>query len=158
MRDPAWSPAPGPAGPGRRAVGEDGLFVYGTLQFPELLAALLGRVPERRPAGARGWRAAVLPGRAYPGLVPGEATVHGFLLTGLTMEEWRALDTFEGPAYERTRITLIDGRAAWSYVWIATAEAGAGEWSPQEFAARHLPAYVQRCAAWRRSSADHAEP
>ncbi|MEV5703857.1 hypothetical protein [Actinoallomurus sp. NPDC052274] len=86
------------------------------------------------------------------------ATVHGFLLTGLTAGDRRALDAFEGPTYELTRITLIDGRAAWSYVWTARAEAGAGEWSPEEFAARHLPAYVERCAAWRRGSADDAEP
>ncbi|WP_250292550.1 gamma-glutamylcyclotransferase, partial [Frankia sp. CiP1_Cm_nod1] len=53
----------------RPGVGPSELFVYGTLCFPEVARALLGRLPCSRPAAAAGWRAAALPGRAYPGLV-----------------------------------------------------------------------------------------
>jgi gamma-glutamylcyclotransferase (GGCT)/AIG2-like uncharacterized protein YtfP len=149
MADSARS-SPGSGRPDRPRADDDALFVYGTLRFPKILVALLGRIPDRRPAAARGWRAAALSGRAYPGLVPGEATVQGLVLTGLTVGEWRVLDAFEGPAYELTRIALIDGRSAWSYVWTARAEVRTDEWSPEDFAAWHLSAYVERCAALRR--------
>ncbi|MFI7240798.1 gamma-glutamylcyclotransferase family protein [Streptomyces qinglanensis] len=83
----------------------DALFVYGTLRFDRILAALLGRVPPRTPATAPGWRTAVLAGRPYPGLVPSSGhTATGLLLTGLSPAEWRALDDFEDDAYELRRL------------------------------------------------------
>ena len=39
------------------------LFAYGTLRFPDVLTALLGRVPEQAPAAVDGWRVAALDGR-----------------------------------------------------------------------------------------------
>ena len=74
------------------------LFVYGTLQFPEVLRVLLGRTPDSSPVALKGWRAAALVRRTYPGLVPGNATVPGMLLTGLRAEELEVLDEYEsGP-------------------------------------------------------------
>ncbi|WP_445548822.1 gamma-glutamylcyclotransferase, partial [Frankia sp. CiP1_Cm_nod2] len=69
---PASGPHPRRTGRGRLrpGVGPSELFVYGTLCFPEVARALLGRLPCSRPAAAAGWRAAALPGRAYPGPVP----------------------------------------------------------------------------------------
>lgn len=126
------------------------LFVYGTLRFPEVLRALLGRVPGHRPAAANGWRVAGLPGRVYPGLVPGDGMAHGHLITGLTPNEWRTLDAFEGPQYELKRLALTQGGHAWAYVWTPVTEVEPDDWSPEDFGKRHLPAYVERCAAWRR--------
>lgn len=60
------------------------------------------------------------------------------------------MDAFEDPIYELVRINLIDGRHGWAYVRNPEAEVGASDWSAEEFAERHLPAYVERCAAWRR--------
>ncbi len=36
------------------------LFVYGTLQFPDVLRVLLGRTPDNCSAALAGWRAAAL--------------------------------------------------------------------------------------------------
>ncbi|WP_341849563.1 gamma-glutamylcyclotransferase family protein [Actinomadura rifamycini] len=129
-------------------VGADALFVYGTLQFPEVLTALIGRVPEREAVGAEGWRVAALPGRPYPGIVPGDTIVRGYLITGLDAEEWRLLDAFEGPGYELVRIELTDGRCGWAYVW--PSEAGDGDWSAEEFEAHELAVYAVQCLEWRR--------
>src|SRR4051794_21133301 len=81
--------------PDRLSVDPEALFVYGSLQFPEVLFALIDRVPAHSPASAEGWRVAGLPGRVYPGLITGESTASGYLLTGLSPAEWRILDAFE---------------------------------------------------------------
>jgi gamma-glutamylcyclotransferase (GGCT)/AIG2-like uncharacterized protein YtfP len=138
-------------------VDPEALFVYGSLQFPEVLFALIDRVPDHEPAAADGWRVATLPERVYPALVSGQTTAHGFLLSGLTSEEWRLLDAFEDPVYELTRVDLTDGRHGWAYVCTTEAEVGADDWSVEEFETHHLPAYVERCAAWRRRYESRAQ-
>lgn len=128
----------------------DALFVYGTLQFPEVLSVLIDRVPGLEPAAVEGWRAAALRGRVYPGLVSAETTASGYLLTGLTPREWQVLDAFEDPVYELVRVDLADGRHGWAYAWDETTDVAPENWSPEHFKAHHLPTYVQRRAAWRR--------
>src|SRR6266542_5749833 len=113
-----------------------GLFVYGTLLFPEVLRALLGRIPDNTAATVAGWRAAALPGLPYPGLVPGPSSAVGRLLTGLTADEWRRLEVYEGDQYELRRLTLTDGRQSWAYVWIEEERVSPHDWRPEEFAAR----------------------
>lgn len=79
-----------PVGPARRSdrlagvnVGQDRLFTYGTLLFPEVLTALLGRVANRPEADCSGWRVAALAERVYPGLVAAQRqTAHDRPPTG----------------------------------------------------------------------------
>ncbi|MDT0307654.1 gamma-glutamylcyclotransferase family protein [Streptomyces sp. DSM 44917] len=123
----------------------DALFVYGTLQFPEVLQALLGRVPSRAPASADGWRAASLAGRVYPGLVPSTLTARGLLLTDLTADEWRRLDDFEDDLYDLRQLPLNDGRHGWTYTWSGP-DVLPATWQADEFAALHLTSYAARCA------------
>jgi hypothetical protein len=126
------------------------LFVYGTLLFPEVLAALLGRVPVRTPAVATGWRVAALPGRVYPGLVPAEnGRANGLVISGLTRAEGRILDAYEDADYQLTVITLADGRSCPTYVW--RTDVLAHDWNPHGFAVEHLARYVEHCARWRGS-------
>ncbi|MCX5204976.1 gamma-glutamylcyclotransferase [Streptomyces sp. NBC_00237] len=102
-----------------RPVLPDVLFVYGTLQFPEVLGVLLGRVPAGVATSAPGWRAAALEGRPYPGLVAASGGVaRGVLLGDLTVREWRVLDEYEGDEYELRRIALEGGVRGWTYVWV----------------------------------------
>jgi gamma-glutamylcyclotransferase (GGCT)/AIG2-like uncharacterized protein YtfP len=129
----------------RLATAPDHLFAYGTLQFPEVLEALLGRIPVSTPASVPGWRAAALERRVYPGLVPANGTATGLLLTGLTRKEWRTLDDFEDDHYDLRRLRLADGQHGWAYVW-PVAEVLAENWSAADFAARHLAVYTARCA------------
>ena len=124
------------------------LFVYGTLQFPEVLRALLGRMPDSSPITLDGWRAAALARRTYPGLVPANATVPGMLLTGLRAEELEVLDEYESGPYELRKLSLTDGRPAWSYVWTDATSVLASDWSADEFAAEHLPGFVVQVRAW----------
>jgi gamma-glutamylcyclotransferase (GGCT)/AIG2-like uncharacterized protein YtfP len=128
------------------------LFVYGTLQFPEVLLAVIGRVPDMAPATVRGWRAAALPGRVYPGLVPGataDSTAPGQVLVGLTAGEWALLDHFEGDAYDRRELALDGGGRAWAYLWDDVDGVAAHDWDAARFAAEHLSRYLDGCAGWQ---------
>ncbi|MFE3752978.1 gamma-glutamylcyclotransferase family protein [Nocardia tengchongensis] len=133
-------------------VTSDPLFAYGTLRFPAVLSALIGRVPAMEPARLIGRRAAALPGKAYPGLVTAtDSVTDGFLLTGLGRDDWRVLDAFEDDEYDLTPVPVLAGECAgytWTYTW--TAEVSAADWSVADFEAVHLPYYVSKCAAWRR--------
>jgi gamma-glutamylcyclotransferase (GGCT)/AIG2-like uncharacterized protein YtfP len=129
----------------------DGLFVYGTLMFPEVLDALLGRVPDSAAASISGWKAVGLSNRVYPGLVQASAsTTNGRLLTGLSRDEWQVLDDFEDDTYELRQLSLDHGAQAWSYIWPDHHSATSIAWQPTEFASRHLPTYAANCAAPRR--------
>jgi gamma-glutamylcyclotransferase (GGCT)/AIG2-like uncharacterized protein YtfP len=125
------------------------LFAYGTLRFPDVLAALLDRVPDHTPAIAPGWRVAALHGRIYPVLVPGPGAAGGVLITGLTAEEWHVIDAYEDDFYELRRLTLVDGRTGWAYLTRDPAVALPTDWSPEEFSAGHLEGFAGECVAWR---------
>ena len=156
---PTGIPSPPPSSwpSGRRdrlSADPEALFAYGTLRFPEVLRALLRRVPGRSPAAAAGWRVVCLARRAYPALVPGHGVASGCLITDLTVEEWTLLDAFEDDVYRLQRVPLVDGRQGWAYVCEGTAQTTAESWSAERFAARHLAAYVANCLAWRRRYGD----
>jgi gamma-glutamylcyclotransferase (GGCT)/AIG2-like uncharacterized protein YtfP len=124
------------------------LFTYGTLLFPEVLRALMGRVPQSSTAYISGWRVVALKNRTYPGLVASpHGIAHGRLLTGLSAGEWRLLDNFEDPKYELRQVTLLSGQDSLTYVWVDDAVACSHAWDIESFTLTHLPAYVERCIA-----------
>lgn len=133
---------------GRLSVGPQALFVYGSLTFPEVLRAVIGRVPTLEPAVVTGWRRVALSGRPYPALVPGDGEVKGYRIPDLRAEEWRAVDAFEDPVYAFTRLDLDAGRTGWAYTCEASEE-GTSEWDIGHFHAELLTDYLTRCANWR---------
>jgi gamma-glutamylcyclotransferase (GGCT)/AIG2-like uncharacterized protein YtfP len=127
--------------------GPNALFVYGTLQFGDVLNALLGRIPVGRSVSAPGWRAAALENRLYPGLVVAEpdAAAAGLLLTDLSNEEWMILDSFEDDKYALREVTLASGECCRAYVW-PVGDVQGEDWDADEFVALHLQQYTARCA------------
>jgi gamma-glutamylcyclotransferase (GGCT)/AIG2-like uncharacterized protein YtfP len=124
------------------------LFAYGTLLFPQVLRALIGRVPQSHAVCISGWRVAALKDRIYPGLVASsEGIAHGRLLVGLSADEWRLLDNFEDPKYELRQMTLSSGHDGLAYVWVDDADTCSDAWDIESFTLMHLPAYVERCVA-----------
>ena len=93
-------------------------FVYGTLMSPEVLQALIGRVPAMcKPAFLPKYTRHPVKGVCYPGIIPvstendvskdGDASsdqigVEGILLTGLSQEELDKFDWFEAEDYTRS--------------------------------------------------------
>ncbi|MFE7114554.1 gamma-glutamylcyclotransferase family protein [Streptomyces sp. NPDC057654] len=122
------------------------LFAYGTLQFDAVLVALIGRIPQRIPARAPGWRAAALKGRDYPGLVAAAGmTAPGLLLTDLSLREWAILDAFEDDRYDLRDVELASGERALAYIW-PDSDVREDNWDAEQFKARHLRKYAARCA------------
>jgi gamma-glutamylcyclotransferase (GGCT)/AIG2-like uncharacterized protein YtfP len=144
----------GSARPGRAAAlitQRGALFAYGTLQFPEILCVLLGRMPAARPASLAGWRPAALAGRGYPGLVPGTGTVTGLVLSGLTAGEIQVVDAYESGPYELREVTMSDGARVWTYVWTDPAAVLAYDWSKAQFAVEQITTFLELCRGWRES-------
>lgn len=81
------------------------LFAYGTLQLPERLQGLIGRVPPMLPAELLDYRCGLVMRADFPGIVPcsGERT-SGMLLSGIQAKELQTLDIYEGELYHRIRI------------------------------------------------------
>lgn len=125
------------------------LFVYGTLQDPDLLAAVLGR--PLRPgrllrATAPGFRAVHYPGRVYPALVrrPGGAA-SGLVLTDISRFERDVLDAFEGAEYRRQPVAVMieeELHEADAYLPAIAVSADAHEWSLLRWQENHKPAVL----------------
>lgn len=104
-----------------------GLFVYGTLMAPEVLNALLHRVPSKRSAVLQGHSRYTVKDYSFPAIVCDDdsAAVEGMLLEDLSEREMKALDFYEDEAYERLDVMVsvrsADGgneeAAAMAYVW-----------------------------------------
>ncbi len=125
------------------------LFAYGTLLFPEVLKAVVGRSPFAEPATLDGYLRRVVIGEIFPAIVEGDQRdlVAGVLYAGLDDRAWSRLDRFEGDLYERRRVRIA-GREACTYV-LAGAwrhRLGADPWDPVVFARDHLDAFLARLA------------
>jgi gamma-glutamylcyclotransferase (GGCT)/AIG2-like uncharacterized protein YtfP len=125
------------------------LFVYGTLMVPEVLVALLGRVPSRREASLTGYRRYAIQGECYPAIISdANASVSGYLLTGLTEAEVEIFDAYEGDPYERTQVSVnVNGAptGAQCYVWRSESDVrfGRDEWNLETFRTTHLARYLR---------------
>ena len=149
------------------------LFVYGSLQVDRVLSLVLGHAPLVKPVPAvvSGFERRRVAGRVYPGLIRSSGTpgtgsgsgtasrssgprseVRGMLVRGLTAEDVRRLDVFEGEEYVRQRVVvrvLGEGGGhggeveADTYVW-ASGEVGLDreEWSLERDFLPHQDAWI----------------
>lgn len=122
------------------------LAAYGTLQFPEILEALLGRVPEVEPVAIVDHEARRLPGVAYPGLVAVRSEAcPAQLLVDLSIEEWGILDDYEDDFYELLPVVVQsqagEQSGALSYV-VPSSLASAAIWTPDWFLETHLETFL----------------
>lgn len=127
------------------------LFVYGTLEFPDVLRAVIGRERRYVTAYALEHRRALLRNRIYPGLTPCEGrTTRGRLYAGVDATDLARLDDFEGSEYRRCEIRVAVPRrpvmSAWAYV-IPAEDASAlssAPWDPDTFAREYRSEYIAR--------------
>lgn len=140
----------------------ENLFVYGTLMFPEIRDALVGREFKSFPAVLEGYRrsAIVLSTRAAVAGIVAEknASVSGLVLRSVDHKSLAAFDVFEGVKgglYDRLKVTVKDpdGRTVEASTYVtgpAVRDMLKGDWDPDVFRKRHLAAYRRRLlAAWR---------
>ena len=133
------------------------LFVYGTLMFPEIRAAVAGQRLAAPPAMLPGYRREGVRGEAYPAIIRDpRSNVTGCLLRGLGRAALRRIDAFEGPEYVRRlhRVRLLDeagrpGRTAIAACYVIAPAAAhrldGRPWDPHVFAEGHLDRYRRRC-------------
>ena len=146
-------------------------FVYGSLLAPEVLKALLGRVPDRTPATLPGYVRRRIKERVYPALYPDpDSQVDGEVLSGMSRRELAVLDWFEDEAYTLTKVDVtfdegsewepgessdapeldggaeyLDPKVVMSYVFTSPRDLHGGEWDYEEFRQTHLESYVAMC-------------
>ncbi len=126
------------------------LFVYGTLQLPEKLRALLGRVPRHELATLQGYRSGLVARADFPGIVPQQGNlVQGQILFSLAHQELECLDLYEGELYQRVRISAETSQglqSAWVYVIVPWARdrVTQQEWSIARYRANKKPRLTYR--------------
>jgi gamma-glutamylcyclotransferase (GGCT)/AIG2-like uncharacterized protein YtfP len=136
------------------------LFAYGSLEFPEVIGALLGRGLPGAPARLRGYRRGMLAGRPYPGIVEArDEWVDGVVWAGLSEGDIGALDAYEGREYARRTLTVVGpgDEPLESFVYVILPEhrhrIGEAPWERQWFASEHLADYVAHCRQLQRRRA-----
>lgn len=99
------------------------LFVYGTLQLPERVHAIIGRALTGIPAQLEEYRCGCVTRADFPGIVPDKMEcTRGQLLKNLSHADLLHLDAYEGELYRRVRVNVLCDSAscqktsAWVYV------------------------------------------
>jgi gamma-glutamylcyclotransferase (GGCT)/AIG2-like uncharacterized protein YtfP len=128
------------------------LFAYGTLQLPEVMAAVTGRTFDAVPAWLSDHARYRLRRRIYPGLRrEAGAITPGTLFLGLGPRDLARLDRFEDAFYTRTEVTAstvsLGCQAAQVYLIPPRNQHLLiyRSWSLDDFIRAHGPEYVRRC-------------
>ncbi len=126
------------------------LFAYGTLMWPEVLEAVIGRKPTGKPATLPGFKRLRVRGECFPVIVKSpDDSVDGILYENLTGPEFALLDRFEGEEYDRAELP-VGGIAAQVYVlcekWAHIAEPVL--WQPSDFTPEHRAAFCAEYKGW----------
>jgi gamma-glutamylcyclotransferase (GGCT)/AIG2-like uncharacterized protein YtfP len=127
------------------------LFAYGTLMWPHVLEAVIGRHLSGAPAVLEGYLRRRVKGECFPAVIASSGScVAGILYCGLTAEEFEQLDRFEGEEYVR-RSEPINGCEVQVYVlserWNHLAEPDA--WVPEDLDPIQLDAFCREYKGWR---------
>lgn len=139
------------------------VFTYGTLMFPEVWRAVVGKEFETAAATAANFAIYYVRDAVYPGIIATPSgTVPGLVYFDVDAESLARLDVFEGVDYHRqpievTRTDNVQILSADAYVippansHLLTDES----WSAREFAARgELARFVARYAGFERLTDD----
>lgn len=130
------------------------LFAYGTLMWPEVLAAVIGRPLSGTPATLSGFRRMRVKEELYPALVKSYSreAVKGILYRDLTEEEFRFLERFEGEEYDRKEVCIGAEQAqvyvlsrAWRHI------ADSRLWRPEDMQKEHLEAFCSEYKGWSKA-------
>ena len=125
------------------------LFVYGSLQFPELVTALTGEQFPYVPVTLNGFVRGRATGRDYPGIVqkPGSIT-DGFLMEDVDEKSMQILTFFEGDEYTKQQVTVFSSDkkiSAFTFVWISDNDLLVeADWDADAFKNKSLKIYLNK--------------
>lgn len=133
------------------------MFVYGTLQFGDVLAAVIGRRLEGRAATLTGYARYAVKQQPFPGIVPEPAgEVRGLVYSGIDPVALARIDEFEGELYRRETVPVRtdDGHDVDAQVYVVRPRFRAlladSAWDEETFARRWRERYVRASRAERR--------
>ncbi len=95
----------------------ESLFVYGTLQEPDVQQRIIGRVVTGTPDTLDGFfksKIAMSDG-VYPLVIPRHGSSVDGLLLEVTLDELARMDIYETSVYRRFWVSLRSGRECWVY-------------------------------------------
>lgn len=126
------------------------LFSYGTLCLPEIISRVLGRgIDEGYPANLPHYGCYLVSGQHFPGIQPATgANTPGTLYADITREDLRRLDDYEGPLYQRQRMTVTrdngDTVEAWCYTTHPAHQTTLSSlpWNLADFRQHHLDRFL----------------
>ena len=128
------------------------LFSYGTLEIPEVIAAVTGRTFASTVAVLPDHARFLLHGETYPGVVHSyRAEVRGVLYRGVDRDSLALLDLFEGDFYRRSRVRVTTASrqrlTAEAYLVPASYELLLSQqpWERERFVAEHLNGFLAYC-------------
>jgi gamma-glutamylcyclotransferase (GGCT)/AIG2-like uncharacterized protein YtfP len=126
------------------------LFAYGTLMWPEVLAAVMGRRLAGEEATLAGYERLRVVGQHYPVIVPmTDSDVEGVLYRDLTDQEFDAVDAFEGEEYNRVEVRVGDTTAQVYVLNELFRHIAASEpWHPEQLTPEHLAAFCGEYTGW----------
>ncbi len=133
------------------------VFVYGTLQFGDVLAAVIGRRLEGQAATLHGYARYAVKQQPFPGIVP-EPTceVRGLVYRDIDPVALARIDEFEGELYRRetVRVSTDDGLELDAQAYVVRPRFRSlladHAWDEETFARRWRERYVRACRAERR--------
>ncbi len=93
------------------------LFIYGTLQDPEIQQSVIGRLIEGIPDKLKDYKKSVLHAddTTYPIIVPGTGSIVEGRVIEISESELKSIDIYETEAYRRIKVKLQSGAEAWVY-------------------------------------------
>ncbi|WP_455201836.1 gamma-glutamylcyclotransferase family protein [Kaarinaea lacus] len=129
------------------------LFVYGTLEFPQVVKKVLGTTLVGEYAELPGYERFLLVNRNYPGIIRNSAArVDGVLYHGVTPKQFKLLDRYEDRFYERRKVVVETGHSqiiiAWAYIVPLRYkhELSGKPWDRENFVSIHLKRFLNvRC-------------
>jgi gamma-glutamylcyclotransferase (GGCT)/AIG2-like uncharacterized protein YtfP len=128
------------------------LFAYGTLMFPAIWRAVVGREAAGEPATVRGFAVYRAPGDVYPVMVQGGANdeARGVVYRNLDDATVQLLDDYEAGLYDRVAIeaTLAAGETLTCHCYLLRRvyerPANLEPWDADAFERDDLPGYLDR--------------
>ncbi len=128
------------------------LFAYGTLEIPEVMSSVAGRLFLQQPACIADHARYCLRQRVYPGLrYEAGSITHGTLYTGLDGKTLKRLDAFESDIYIREThvVATRAGELTRAEVYLIPprhyGELTHKPWNPAAFKQRSLRHFLDGC-------------
>ena len=121
------------------------LFVYGSLMFPEVVKAVIGKQLLMKDAVLKGYKRYKVENGEYPAIVKDEdSSVTGKLIE-IDKNGLKVLDSFEGEEYKRETVLVeVDGKKqkAEAYIWKSNQKLSK-TWSLEEFKEKHIKKFIE---------------